>query len=96
MAVGGKEILENFPDIEELNNGSNKAELIFTAEKMAGSGLLGENLSNAVSKSVWHKIYDPYFRFPIFIEDRKSFNKYYSYDTLELNRGFDTSSYGRI
>ena len=87
MAVGGKEILENFPDIEELNNGSNKAELIFTAEKMAGSGLLGENLSNAVSKSVWHKIYDPYFRFPIFIEDRKSFNKYYSYDTLELSTG---------
>lgn len=38
FAVGEEHIYENLPDIEEINDGVSKTELIFTTEKVAGSG----------------------------------------------------------
>ncbi|MDD4315761.1 MAG: hypothetical protein PHC84_01220 [Clostridia bacterium] len=87
LAVGDSNISENLPSVEELNEGSSKAELLFTAERIAGSGALGENISNAVSNSLWHRVYDPYFFIPLLIEDRRKSHKYFSYDSTEAAQG---------
>lgn len=87
LAVGDEDIYENMPSLEEINDGSSKTELVFTAEKVAGSGELGENISNAVSRSVWHKIYDPFTLRTLLVEDRNKCNKYYSYDSTMLAAG---------
>lgn len=87
LAIGDKYIYNNLPDIEELNEGTSKTELVFTTEKIAGSGILGENISSAISRSVWHKIYDPYLQRALFVEDRNKCSDYYSYDSTELATG---------
>lgn len=87
LAVGDEEIFNAFPSIDELNDGTSKTELIFTAERIVGSGILGENVSNAISRSVWQKIYDPYLQMPLFIESRVGCNDYYSYDSTKLAVG---------
>lgn len=87
LAIGDKDIYDNIPDLEELNNGTSKTELVFTAEKIAGSGVLGENISNAISRSIWNKIYDPFLARTLFIENRNKCNEFYSYDSTELATG---------
>lgn len=87
LAVGDQSIFDNVPSVEELNEGTSKAELLFTAERVAGSGVLGENISNAISNSVWHKIYDPYLNYPVLVEDREKCHKLFSYDSTQAAIG---------
>ncbi len=83
LAVGDEGIFEDIPSIEELNDGTSKAEVLFTADRIAGSGTLGDNISNAISNSVWHKIYDPYLNYPLLVEDREKCHKLFSYDSTK-------------
>ena len=87
LAVGEEYIINSFPDIDEINLGSNKSELIYTTEKIVGSGILGENASNIVSRSMLHQIYDPYLLRTVLVEDRKKCHSYYSYDSTEMATG---------
>ncbi len=87
FAVGDIGIFEDIPSIDELNYGTSKAELMFTTERIAGSGALGGNISNAISNSVWHRVYDPYLFMPVLVEDREKCHKLFSYDPTKCAIG---------
>lgn len=87
LSVSDNPAGELVPDLDEINNGTSVEELIYTAEKIMGSGELGANAANIVSRCNLNRIYDPYFRTPILVEDRKVCTPYFSYDPTELATG---------
>lgn len=77
----------DIPTLEEINNGVSIEELIYTAEKVMGSGPLGSNAANIISRCNFNRIYDPYLNAELLVEDRRKCNQYCSYDSTELARG---------
>lgn len=87
LTAGGENIFREVPELDEIQHGTGTEELIYTAEKLMGSGELGKNAANAVSSCLLNRIYDPFKQAFVLVENRTKCNRYYSYDSTEMAIG---------
>lgn len=87
LEVDEKNVFDNVPTLNELNAGISRAEILFSAEKIKGTGALGANIGKIVSNCCANRIYDPYLMDSIFIEKRKKQDFYYNFDPTEMATG---------
>jgi len=87
LEVDEKNTFDNVPTLNELNAGISREEILFSTEKINGTGILGGNISKIVSNCCANRIYDPYIMESIFVENREISNFYYNFDPTQMATG---------
>jgi len=86
-SVGGESLLsgENSPNIEEVKDAVDTAELMYGVNKTMGTGVLGSSVERMLNSVLWSRIYYPYLLSPIFAPSRTKLNKHFDISGTEEN-----------
>lgn len=84
-AIGYKGIFNDYPEENELIEGTSMEEIAYSTNKKIGRGLLGRSYNGFLNSSMYHRIYNPFIKGFMFSESRTKIDENFAFNAIDLN-----------